>query len=103
VNEKKIYSMLSIAKKAGKVISGEDTVEKEIKAHKAELVIIATDSSENTKKKFFNICKFRNIKYIEFGVKELLGKYTGKSYRAVLCIKDRNFKDTILKIFNGGE
>lgn len=103
MNEAKIYSMLGLAQKAGKLVSGEDSCEKEIKCHRAELVIVAQDASDNTKKKFNNKCKFRKINYIEFGVKKLLGKYLGNNYRAILCISDINFKNAVLKILNGGE
>ena len=44
--------MISLATKAGKTASGEFSTEKEVKTGYAELVIVATDASENTKKKF---------------------------------------------------
>ena len=48
----KVLSLIGLAMKAGQVVSGEFSVEKCIKSGKAKLVIIATDASENTKKKF---------------------------------------------------
>ena len=50
-----IISLLGIAKRAGKVVSGEFATEKEVKAGYAELVIVAQDASDNTKKKFQNM------------------------------------------------
>ena len=40
-------SMLGIAAKAGKVASGEYQTEHAVKSHKAFLVIVAEDASEN--------------------------------------------------------
>ena len=45
----RILNLIGLAMKAGKVVSGEFSVEKCIKSGKARLVIIATDASENTK------------------------------------------------------
>ncbi|MBZ4645908.1 MAG: hypothetical protein PWR27_2 [Petroclostridium sp.] len=103
----KLYSMIGLAQKAGKVASGEESCEKDIKAGKSMLIIIAEDSSANTKKKFSNMCTYRNIPFFEFGTKELLGKFTGKDYRAVLSIRDINFAKSIKSLYDrklsGGE
>ena len=44
-------SLVGLAAKAGKVVSGEFATEKAVKTQKAFLVIIAQDASENTRKK----------------------------------------------------
>ncbi|MBQ3515694.1 MAG: ribosomal L7Ae/L30e/S12e/Gadd45 family protein, partial [Lachnospiraceae bacterium] len=41
----KILALLGLATKAGNVVSGEFMVEKMVKAGKAKLVIVATDTS----------------------------------------------------------
>ena len=46
----KALAMIGLATKAGKVASGEFCTEKEVKCGLAELVIVAEDASENTKK-----------------------------------------------------
>ena len=46
----KALSMISLATKAGKTASGEFSTEQSVKTFRAELVIVATDASENTKK-----------------------------------------------------
>ena len=51
-------SMISLATKAGKTKSGEFMTEKEVKEGRAHLVIVADDASDNTKKKFQNMCDF---------------------------------------------
>ena len=54
----KALSMLSLATKAGKTVTGEFSTEKAVKEGKAYLVVVAQDASDNTKKKFKNIDKF---------------------------------------------
>ena len=48
----KVLSLIGLAMKAGKCVSGETMTESETKSGKAKFVIVAGDASENTKKKF---------------------------------------------------
>ena len=48
----RVLSMLGIAAKSGKVVSGEFSTEKAVKTGKAYLVIVSEEASENTKKSF---------------------------------------------------
>lgn len=91
----KVYSTLGLCMKAGLLASGEFMVEKTIKDETAKLVIIACDASDNTKKKFGNMCEYRNIELIEFGDKQALGKALGKEVRASLSILDSSFAKNI--------
>ena len=58
--------MIGLAQKAGKVASGEFSTEKAVKEHKAYMVIVADDSSDNTKKNFKNMCEYYNNTEILF-------------------------------------
>ena len=51
-NRDKVLSLIGLSMKAGRCTSGEMMTENETKAGKAKLVIVASDASENTKKKF---------------------------------------------------
>lgn len=99
----KVYALIGLAQKAGRLVSGENACIIDIKKGKSELVIIAEDSSDNTKKQFENMCGYRNIPVVVFGTKALLGKYTGKGYRAVICVKDHHFARSIIQKLSGGE
>lgn len=96
----KLFSFISLAQKAGKIASGEDTCIREIKSGKARLVIVAVDSSDNTKKMFKDMCSYRGIPYLEHGTKDMLGSAIGKEYRAVIAIKDDGFADGIIRLYN---
>ncbi len=92
---KKACGMLGLAMRAGKVASGEFAVEKAVKEYKAYLVIVAGEASENTQKKFRNMCQYYKVPYLVFGTKEELGSIIGKEYRASLAVCDKNFAEVI--------
>lgn len=93
----KSLNMIGLCQKAGHIASGEFSVEKAVKEGKAYLVIIAEDASDNTKKKFTNMCVFRNLPFEIRYVKEELGRAIGKENRATICVTDENFAQTIEK------
>lgn len=83
--------------KAGMLKSGELPVEMAIKEGKVHLVIVAEDASDNTKKKFTNMCTFREIPLVMMFTKEEIGKAIGKEIRATIGIVDENFARSIEK------
>lgn len=93
----KVTSLLGLATKAGKVSSGEFMTEKMIKSGKAYLVMIAEDASDNTKKKFQNMCDFYEVPIYFFSEKVSLGHAMGKELRASLAVVDEGFAKAIKK------
>lgn len=92
----KFYSLLGLCMRAGMLVSGEFMVEKAIRADKVKLVIVAEDASDNTKKKFTNMCNYRKLELLIFGTKSSLGAALGKEIRASIGITDENFAKNIL-------
>ena len=95
--QSKALSMISLATKTGKVVSGEFCTEKEVKSGLAQLVIVAEDASENTKKKFQNMCEFYEVPIYFYGDKDTLGHAMGKEFRASLAVIDQGFANGIKK------
>ena len=93
----KIYGMIGMAMKAGKVASGEFATEKAVKSGKAALVIVSEAASENTKKKFRNMCDYYEVPIRFFGEKEELGHAIGKEFRASLAVLDTGLAKAIEK------
>ena len=93
----KALSLVSLAMKAGKIASGEFCTEKEVKTGIAALVIVAEDASENTKKKFQNMCEFYEVPIYFYGDKDTLGHAMGKEFRASLAVTDHGFAKGIIK------
>ena len=92
-----VLRMVGIATKAGKVASGEFMTENAVKSGIASLVIVAEDASENTKKKFQNMCEFYETPIRVYGIKDDLGHAMGKEFRASLAITDEGLAEAILK------
>lgn len=97
LNDKKIMSLIGISMKAGKVASGEFAVEKAVKTASASVVIVSTQASANTKKKFRNMCEYYKTPYYEFGDKTELGRAIGKEFRASLAVTDENLGKALEK------
>mgnify|MGYP003292329388 CR=1 FL=1 len=51
-------------------------------------MIVAGDASENTKKKFRNMCEFYQVPIYFYKDKDTLGHAMGKEFRASLAILD---------------
>lgn len=97
MNHKKILSLIGLAMKAGKVKSGEFATEKAVKTGLAHVVIVSESASDNTKKKFGNMCLYYEVPIYYFGSKEDLGGAIGKEFRASLAVVDENFAKAIIK------
>lgn len=100
MNPNKAASLLGLAAKAGRIVSGEFSTEKAVKEHKATLVIVAEDASDNTKKMFRNMCDFYKVPFSIWGTKEQIGQAIGKQYRASAALTDHGFCDAFLKQIN---
>ena len=98
VMEKKVLSLLGLSAKSGNLVSGEFSTEKAVKEHKAALVVVAEDASDNTKKSFSNMCAYYHVPMIVFVDKETLGHAIGKQFRASVAVTQDGFAKAILKL-----
>ena len=92
-----VLSMLGLAARARDVVSGGFSTENAIKSGKAYLVVIAVDASDNTKKKFYNMCDFYQVPCFIYGEKAYLGHAIGKEERTSLAVTNEGFADSIRK------
>lgn len=97
INIKKIYGLIGLAKKAGRLSCGESACKEAIRMGKTYLIILAGDVSENTGKNILDSCKYYNVRHIVLGDKESLGHAVGNRFNAVLSINDEGFANGILK------
>lgn len=93
----KVLSLIGLATKAGKIVSGEFSVEKAVKSGKAHLVLVAEDASENTKKMFQNMCEYRNVPLYYYSNKDDLGRAMGKQFRVSIACLDEGFAQSMIK------
>ncbi|RID87131.1 YlxQ family RNA-binding protein [Peribacillus asahii] len=84
-------SLLGLANRARKLISGEELVVKEVRSGKAKLVLLASDASKNTEKKISDKCAYYQVPLKRVENRSLLGQAIGKEARVVVAILDEGF------------
>ena len=93
----KILGYLGLATRAGKVVSGEFSVEKSVRQHRAKLVIVSEEASENSRKNFRNLCTYYKIPLYFFGSKEELGAACGKELRVSVAVEDEGLANAAIR------
>lgn len=99
----KILSLLGLAVRSGNLVSGEFMTEKAVKGRKARLVIVSKEASDNTKKKFSNMCSFYEVPLYFYETMEELGHCIGKTFRASLAVTDEGLAKNIISKLECGE
>ena len=97
---KDVLSLLGLASRARKITCGEVLL-KDIRSSQVKLVIIASDASENTKKKYKDKCQFYHIDYIIDGNIDEISQAIGKDNRVAVGIKDKGFANKIKSKIGG--
>ncbi|MCD8155811.1 MAG: ribosomal L7Ae/L30e/S12e/Gadd45 family protein [Clostridiales bacterium] len=93
----KVLSLVGLAARAGKVVSGEFSTEKAVKSGKACLVLAAGDASENTKKSFRDMCAYYQVPLYFISDRENLGRAVGKEFRAGLAVQDPGLAQAVVR------
>ncbi len=102
MNEKKAAALIGMATKAGRTVSGEDTVLNSIRSGEAALVIVSAEASDRSRKTFSDKCGSYGVPLIIWGTKEELGKHLGKATRTVAAVTDEGFGKKIEQLFREG-
>lgn len=97
MNKIKTLSYVGLGIKSRNVECGEFLTEKAVKENRAYLVIVAEDASQNTKKKFTNMCEWYKVPIYFIATKEELGHAMGKEMRASLAFTDQGLVRAVEK------
>lgn len=92
----KILSYIGMARRAGKIVSGESQVEAMLKKNKGLLLILAGDAP-GVQRKYEQWAGDLKIPIIIIGTKQELGIALGLSPRSVILVMDDGFAKAILK------
>ncbi|HHM23465.1 MAG TPA: DUF448 domain-containing protein [Bacteroidetes bacterium] len=95
IQQDKVYSLVGLARKAGKAVFGQEAVERAIKQRQARLVLLATDAAINTRKRFIDLCRQRGVPLRLYGTKSDWGHWMGKESTAILAILHEGFADAV--------
>lgn len=101
--QNKVNGLLGLAARAGKIICGTDAVKEAILKKKVYIVILAEDSSLNTREKFLKLSNENKIKIFIHGNIDENSRAIGKKNKAVIGVKDKNFSEAIAGMINGGD
>jgi ribosomal protein L7Ae-like RNA K-turn-binding protein len=89
-NKQKALNLLGLAKRAGKIITGEELVVKSIQNGKANLVILANDASSNLIKKITDKSTFYEVSVSQHFTVNELSQAIGQN-RKVVALADSGF------------
>ena len=95
----RVFGMIGLAARAGKVVSGSDSVIGAIRSGKTYLLIITRDISRNSLDRLLkNLTDDKEIVCYSFATSEELGAALGKPDRTVAAITDKSFAEGISAI-----
>jgi len=98
----KVLSVIGLAKRAGKTVCGFDAISARARRGDIELLVIASDCSDRTRKDYTDKCAFYNIEHIIYGTKSELGLCAGKGETAAIGICDGGFAGLVTRNLRGG-
>lgn len=96
-------NLIGLARKAGKTASGEFQTEKAVKSGHAFFVVLADDASDNTKKKFQNMCKWYHVPVAVRFTMEELGHCLGLAQRSSMAVTDEGFAGAVKKLIGNDD
>ncbi len=94
----KLFNLLGLAMRAGKVVTGEEQVIKVVRSRQASLVFLSTDAAPNLRKKVENKCAYYQVPVVKYGTRQQLGKAVGKPNRVVIAVTDPGFTRSMLQM-----
>ncbi len=94
MDERAALNLLGLAMRAGQVKSGDDTVERAVRAGRARLVLLDAGASENTRGKYRAMCAAKAIPLREVRA-DLLGQAIGKPERMVAAMEKGTLADKV--------
>ncbi|MGI6150709.1 MAG: L7Ae/L30e/S12e/Gadd45 family ribosomal protein [Christensenellales bacterium] len=95
----RFLTMLGMCAKAGKCAFGETACLSAIKSRKARLILVSSDASENSKKRFRDSCLSGDVPMLLTG--EPIDAATGKPGRKFIAVLDVGFATTIAGAYAG--
>ncbi|MCU9593052.1 YlxQ family RNA-binding protein [Caldibacillus thermolactis] len=100
MKQEKWLSLLGLANRARKLVTGEELVTKEIQKQRVHFVLLANDASKNTMKTILNKCNYYNIPVKQVSDRYTLGNAIGKEARVVIGILDKGFSDKLKQLLD---
>ncbi len=97
IKQKKALNLLGLARKAGKLTTGQDLVLATIRSGKAKVVLMANDCGQSTQKKFTDKCKSYDVALTTEFTKQELSAAIGVK-RSLIAVTDPGFGKKIRQL-----
>ena len=95
----RILNLIGMARKAGSVVSGSNSVLQELAKPSASFLVVATDAAAGTADKILNRAKGADVPFVKMFNKQILGSAVGRDERSHLVLTNKRFaKNLILEI-----
>ncbi len=97
MSENRVLGMLGLARRAGKTVTGSDLVCKAMRRGELKLVLLASDASENTKKRISDKSAYYNVTLLNLDSDSgTIAHSLGKSGAiAAVGVTDENFASAL--------
>lgn len=99
---KKALNLLGLMMRAGKIVTGEDLIIKNIKEKKINLLLISKDCGVNTYKKLTDKSTYYDIEVVQYFSTEEISRAIGKENRVAIGITDIGFSNKLAEMINEG-
>ncbi len=96
--DKKLYSMLCIAQKAGAVVINDYSVERSLSTGKSHLVLVPEDAGKNVKSKYEKKCFYYKKPFFIIGIKADYVQAFGKQHIGCIAISNENIAKKLEEI-----
>jgi len=93
----RIAATLALANKAGRAVSGSDTVMESLRRGDAALLILAADIAAESEAKFRFVAEKNRVEIFRFSVKDQLGTPLGKEIRTAVAVSPGAFADKLCR------
>ncbi|MCP0886026.1 YlxQ-related RNA-binding protein [Ligilactobacillus sp. WILCCON 0076] len=98
-NKQRILNLLGLARRASKIVTGEDMVLKQIRSQKVFLVFVANDAGPNTRKKFTDKCHSYNVTFSDVFTQAELSVAIGQK-RSIVAVCDTGFSKKMRQLLS---
>lgn len=94
--ETRILNLIGMARKAGVIVSGSNTVLAELGKDSAALLIVAVDAAAGTADKIMHRAQVAQVPTVRLFEKQQLGAAIGRDERSHLVVTDKQFANNLI-------
>lgn len=99
----KVSRLIGLARRCGRLVSGEAAVREAVRRGRAGLLVLAEDAAPRTARSFRELARAGAVPVITCGSRDELGRLLGSTPRAVAAVIDEHLTRGILEAVSSRE